>query len=32
MQVLADCWRTNTWPGYGDEIQPAIDLPAWIRD
>jgi hypothetical protein len=32
MQVLAECWRTGQWPGYGDQIQEPIDLPAWIKD
>ena len=32
MERLAECWRTNTWPGYGDQIQESIDLPAWNRD
>jgi hypothetical protein len=32
MEVLAECWRTNTWPGYGEQIQEPIDLPAWNRD
>jgi hypothetical protein len=32
MTLLAQCWRTNTWPGYGDQIQEPIDLPGWNRD
>lgn len=32
MELLAECWRTNTWPGYGDQIQEPIDLPGWNRD
>jgi hypothetical protein len=32
MQLLAECWRTNTWPGYGDQIQEPIDLPGWNKD
>jgi hypothetical protein len=32
MTLLAECWRNNSWPGYGDLIQEPIDLPAWNRD
>jgi hypothetical protein len=32
MQVLAECWKTGQWPGYGDAIQEPIELPGWVRD
>ena len=32
MELLAECWRTGNWPGYGDIIQDPIDLPSWNRD
>jgi hypothetical protein len=32
MELLAECWRTGIWPGYGDQIQEPIDLPGWNRD
>jgi hypothetical protein len=32
MAQLAECWRTNSWPGYGNVIQAPIDLPGWCRD
>jgi len=32
MELLAECWRTGNWPGYGDLVQEPIDLPAWNRD
>ena len=32
MELLAECWRTGIWPGYGDLVQEPIDLPAWNRD
>jgi len=32
MAQLAECWRTNSWPSYGDEIQVPIELPAWNKD
>ena len=32
MALLAECWRTGTWPGYGDLVQEPIDLPGWNRD
>jgi len=32
MQQLAECWQTNSWPGYGDQIQEPIDLPVWNKD
>jgi hypothetical protein len=28
MATLAECVRTDTWPGYGDELQP-LQLPAY---
>jgi len=30
LQKLAECNKTNTWPGYGDEPR-VIQLPAWKR-
>jgi hypothetical protein len=32
MTLLADCWKNDSWPGYGDQIQEPIDLPGWNRD
>ncbi len=32
MTLLAECWKTGRWPGYGDLVQEPIDLPAWVRD
>jgi exodeoxyribonuclease VIII len=32
MELLAECWRTGNWPGYGDIIQDPIDLPGWNHD
>jgi hypothetical protein len=32
MAQLAECWQTNSWPGYGDAIQAPIELPAWNKD
>lgn len=30
LEQLAECMSTNTWPGYGDAIQP-LSLPPWAR-
>lgn len=32
MEILAQCWKTGRWPGYGDAIQEPLDLPGWVRD
>ena len=32
MTLLAECWRTGIWPGYGDLVQEPIELPGWCRD
>jgi exodeoxyribonuclease VIII len=32
METLAECISSGIWPGYGDEIQEAIDLPEWCLD
>ena len=32
MTLLAECWATGKWPGYGDLVQEPIDLPGWCRD
>jgi hypothetical protein len=32
MELLAECWRTGIWPGYGDLVQEPIELPGWCRD
>jgi hypothetical protein len=32
MTLLAECWKTGNWPGYGDLVQEPIDLPAWNKD
>lgn len=32
MERLAECWKTNQWPGYGDQIQEPLDLPGWVKD
>lgn len=32
MTLLAECWKENRWPGYGDLVQEPIDLPAWNKD
>ena len=32
LELLAECHRTNRWPGYGDLIQEPIELPGWCRD
>jgi hypothetical protein len=32
MELLADCWKSGRWPGYGDLLQEPIDLPGWCRD
>ena len=32
METLADCIASGKWPGYGDQIQEAIDLPHWNKD
>lgn len=32
MALLAECWRTGIWPGYGDLVQEPIELPGWCRD
>lgn len=32
MTLLAECWKTGRWPGYGDLVQEPIDLPGWCRD
>ena len=28
LALLADCQRTNCWPGYPTTVQP-LELPAW---
>lgn len=30
MSQIAECQKTNIWPGYPDEIQP-LYLPGWVR-
>ena len=32
MALLAQCWETGVWPGYGDLVQEPIELPGWCRD
>jgi PDDEXK-like domain of unknown function (DUF3799) len=32
MTLLAECWQTGRWPGYGELVQEPIDLPGWCRD
>jgi hypothetical protein len=32
MTLLAECWASGVWPGYGDLVQEPIDLPGWCRD
>lgn len=32
LDLLADCQRNGTWPGYGDLIAEPIDLPSWNHD
>ena len=32
MTILAECWKSGRWPGYGDLVQEPIELPAWCRD
>jgi hypothetical protein len=32
MERLDECWKTNQWPGYGDQIQEPLDLPGWVKD
>jgi hypothetical protein len=32
MPLLAECWASGHWPGYGDLVQEPIDLPGWNRD
>ena len=32
MHLLAECYASGNWPGYGDMIQEPIDLPGWCRD
>ena len=32
MTLLAECWASGVWPGYGDLVQDPIDLPGWCRD
>jgi hypothetical protein len=32
LNLLAECFASGIWPGYGDMIQEPIDLPAWCRD
>ena len=30
--LLAECWASGRWPGYGDLVQEPIELPGWCRD
>lgn len=32
MTLLAECWQTGRWPGYGELVQDPIELPGWCRD
>jgi exodeoxyribonuclease VIII len=32
MALLAPCWASGVWPGYGDLVQDPIELPGWCRD
>ena len=32
MTLLAECWATGVWPGYGELVQEPIELPGWCRD
>lgn len=32
MALLAECWASGVWPGYGDLVQEPIELPGWCRD
>jgi hypothetical protein len=32
MTLLAECWKSSQWPGYGDLVQEPIDLPRWCDD
>ncbi len=32
MELLAECWKSGRWPGYGDLVQEPIELPGWCRD
>ena len=32
MTLLAECWKSGRWPGYGDLVQEPIELPGWCRD
>ena len=32
LNLLAECFASGIWPGYGDMIQEPIDLPSWCRD
>jgi hypothetical protein len=32
MELLAECWASGNWPGYGDLVQEPIELPGWCRD
>lgn len=32
MALLAECEASGNWPGYGDQLQEPIELPAWCRD
>lgn len=31
LRRIAECRATNTWPGYGDEVQE-LELPKWLSD
>lgn len=32
MALLAECWASGRWPGYGDLVAEPIELPGWCRD
>jgi hypothetical protein len=32
MTLLAECWASGRWPGYGELVQEPIELPGWCRD
>ena len=32
MTLLAECWQTGIWPGYGDLVAEPIELPGWCKD